>query len=100
MLTDRFWLSSTLNITPRQQVEFLAKLWTNALPAKQEATDLVRRMLVLESGQGWQWAGKTGSCSVENESALDHGWFVGEGLPDETAHEAAPPTATPAGPPK
>jgi beta-lactamase class D len=133
---DRFWLSSTLKITPRQQVEFLARLWTNALPAKHEATERVRRILVLESGPAWQWAGKTGSCSAANKSALDHGWFVGEvesdgrravfatlirgegasgtearplarrllavsgWLPDETAHEAAPPPATPAGPPK
>ncbi len=75
---DRFWLSSTLIISPQQQVEFLAKLWTDALPVKREAAETVRRMLVQESGKGWQWAGKTGSCSVEDKKVLDHGWFVGE----------------------
>jgi beta-lactamase class D len=75
---DRFWLSSTLTISPQQQVEFLAKLWSDTLPVKREAAEMVRRMLMQESGKGWQWAGKTGSCSVEDKRVLDHGWFVGE----------------------
>ncbi len=75
---DRFWLSSTLEITPQQQAEFLAKLWTDALPARREATETVRRMLVQESGPHWQLAGKTGSGSAVGARARDHGWFVGE----------------------
>ncbi|MFN7966532.1 MAG: penicillin-binding transpeptidase domain-containing protein [Acidobacteriota bacterium] len=75
---DRFWLSSTLSITPQQQVEFLARLWTDSLGVKPAAAETTRRILAQESGQGWQWSGKTGSCSVEDRSVPDHGWFVGE----------------------
>ncbi len=72
---DRFWLSSSLAISPREQVDFLARLYRNELPVKKEIAETVQRLLVQEEGPGWSWSGKTGSCQSEG---VPHGWFVGQ----------------------
>lgn len=70
-----FWLGNTLLITPRQQVGFLAKLYTNSLPIQTSSQSAVRRLLAQRKGKGWSWGGKTGSCQVEGTPP--YGWFVG-----------------------
>lgn len=75
---DRFWLESSLKISPQQQLDFVAKLWSGALPFKPEVVAALKPMLVQESGDGWSWSGKTGSCVPEDARTPPHGWFVGE----------------------
>jgi len=75
---DRFWLGSTLAITPREQVRFLADLWLDRLPVSPTARNTVRRILRQGGGEGWSWSGKTGSCGHPDTTKQAHGWFVGE----------------------
>lgn len=67
---DRFWLSSTLHISPEEQVTFLRKLYEGRLPVSPHAAAVVKDILILERGDGYQWSGKTGTCG-------DTAWHVG-----------------------
>lgn len=70
---DRFWLDGSLAISPEEQVSFLRRLRTGALPASQAHQATVRRILRRD------WRG----CRVHTKTgwAIDgtshHGWYVG-----------------------
>lgn len=69
-----FWLSSSLKISPKEQITFLAKLYRNQLPVSKHALDTVKKILVLESSDNTVLSGKTGSASVDG---INIGWYVG-----------------------
>jgi beta-lactamase class D len=68
---DRFWLGSSLRISPDEQAGFLAKLQRGSFPVSGKNLDLVRELLTQESGPGYRLVAKTGS------SADGEGWLVG-----------------------
>ncbi len=68
---DRFWLGSSLRISPDEQVAFLAGLQGGRFPVARRNLDLVKEILVQESGPGWRLVAKTGS------SSSGEGWLVG-----------------------
>jgi beta-lactamase class D len=68
---DRFWLGSSLRISPDEQVAFLARLQRGQLPVSRKNLDLVQEILTQETGRGWRLVAKTGS------SATGEGWLVG-----------------------
>ena len=77
------WLSSSLSITPRGQIDFLAKVRTRALGVAPRAYLLLDSIVPHFPGpEGWAVAGKTGSV-IPKDSALvpipgrSIGWFVG-----------------------
>ncbi|MBI4800304.1 MAG: class D beta-lactamase [Desulfarculus sp.] len=72
---SQFWLGNSLKISADEQVEFLRKLYTGALPARPENQALVRGMLLLPKTGQAQLSGKTGTNVVNGKSIL--GWFVG-----------------------
>jgi beta-lactamase class D len=72
---DRFWLGSSLRISPEEQVDFLARLHTGALPVSARSVAIVEEILLQDApGEGVVYRGKTGSCESE---AGPHGWWVG-----------------------
>ncbi len=77
------WLSSSLEISPQEQVEFLQKLLANKLPVSAHAHAATRNILFLENlPGGWKLYGKTGngfqlSHDRKQKLALQLGWFVG-----------------------
>jgi beta-lactamase class D len=79
----RSWLSSSLEISPREQVAFLGRMMRRELPVSTAAT--AGTMALTEIGQqpsGWLVGGKTGSAPSKNRdgskaSAKPWGWFVG-----------------------
>jgi beta-lactamase class D len=74
---DRFWLGSSLRISPDEQVEFLARLHAGDLPASSRSIGIVKDLLVQEPpGPGVVYRGKTGSCK-DPEAKNPHGWWVG-----------------------
>jgi beta-lactamase class D len=74
---DRFWLGSSLRISPDEQVDFLARLHAGQLAASARSIAIVKDILVQEPpGPGIVYRGKTGSC--QDPGATDpHGWWVG-----------------------
>lgn len=72
---DKFWLSSSLKISPDEQVAFLKKLYKNQLGISQRSADILKQMIVLEEGEGYRWSGKTGGGDLPDGKAI--GWLVG-----------------------
>ena len=81
-LTDS-WISSSLQISPYEQVLFLQKLLDNKLPATPYAQEMTKSNLFVEElPGGWKLYGKTGSGSQFDENGVKNedrqlGWFIG-----------------------
>jgi bla regulator protein blaR1 len=71
----RFWLGSSLKISPDEQVAFLRRLYRNHLPFDRRNVEIVQRVLVQEEKDGVVFSGKTGSCDAGGDQRV--GWFVG-----------------------
>lgn len=71
---DKAWVAGNLRITPRQQVEFLERLYRNDLPFSQRSMDIVKSIMVQEDTLGYILRGKTGWATPEGG---DIAWFVG-----------------------
>ena len=69
-----FWLEGNSRITPRQQVDFIWKLYTEKLPLKPATMKAVKSIMVNEITQEYTLSGKTG-WAVRHGS--NYGWFVG-----------------------
>ncbi|MEL6675003.1 MAG: class D beta-lactamase [Bacteroidota bacterium] len=67
---DLFWLNGELRISPRQQVEFLERLYKETLPFSEEHMKLVKEIMLIEEGDGYKLYGKTGMT-------YEVGWLVG-----------------------
>lgn len=77
----KFWLQSSLKISPIEQVDILRKFYDYQLPFSKRNIDIVKDVIVLTTENGIKLSGKTGSGSKpENnapESKYINGWFVG-----------------------
>ena len=75
---ERFWLSSSLEITALEQIGFMAALDDGVLPAdgdhQQEVKSMMRQDEHLPKGFDGVLYGKTGSCIG---GPVHHGWFTG-----------------------
>lgn len=72
---DKFWLSSSLEISADEQIEFLKKFYSNKLGFSEEHTELTKELLVLEDTGVYTLYGKTGAGSLPNGNFI--GWLVG-----------------------
>lgn len=73
---DRFWLESSLKISPDEQVEFLSRLFSYHFDVKRQSVNSVSRMLLQKDTPRGSLYGKTGSGKGLSEG-MDLGWFVG-----------------------
>jgi beta-lactamase class D len=77
------WLSSSLEISPEEQLIFLEKLLSDTLPVSKHATKMTRNIVYVEElPHGWKLYGKTGSGYLLNQDKtqkleIKHGWFIG-----------------------
>ncbi len=77
------WLSSSLLISPDEQINFLNKLIGNQLKASSAAHEYTKKIMYIETLEnGWQLYGKTGSgyqLDGDGKKNKDRqvGWFVG-----------------------
>lgn len=76
------WLSSSLAISPREQVTFLKKLIHNQLPVSSHAIKITKKLFFEQTLEnGWQLFGKTGSGYTRNTdgsfSDTYIAWYVG-----------------------
>jgi len=80
---ERAWISSSLKISPLEQVAFLGKLVHRQLPVTPHAFDMTNQIIeVTHSANGWDIHGKTGMAFPRQadgtfDKAHGHGWFVG-----------------------
>ncbi|OUL20868.1 class D beta-lactamase [Nostoc sp. RF31YmG] len=71
---DQFWLQGPLQITPREQIEFLQRLYRKDLPFSQRTLDLVQDIMIYERTPDYVLRGKTGWATSLTPNI---GWFVG-----------------------
>ena len=71
---DRFWLEGALEISAREQVDFLQRLHARDLPFRAEVQAQVVDIMRHRSGEGWILRAKTG-WAIRDEP--NHGWYVG-----------------------
>ncbi len=72
---DKFWLSSSLKISPKQQVEFLRKFYNDEFLVSKRTANIVKDILVLEETDTYKLSAKTGTDFLEDDNIL--GWLVG-----------------------
>jgi len=70
------WLSSSLKISPREQVSFIQRMLQKDLPVSNYSVDMTKSLLLLEVlPNGWKLFGKTGLGHIKQN--LEIGWFIG-----------------------
>lgn len=80
-LTDA-WISSSLRISPAEQIAFIEKIVDYKLPVSKKSYEKTKQiMFIQEMAGGWKLYGKTGNGrqidKEGNKTDLQHGWFVG-----------------------
>lgn len=71
---DVFWLQGNFRISPREQVDFLRRLYFEKLPFSVATMKTVKEIMLYESGEGYNLYAKTGTVSREFPN---YGWWVG-----------------------
>lgn len=71
---DHFWLDGPLQITPKQEIEFLQRLERNDLPFSQRTVELVKDIMIIEKTPDYTLRAKTGWITSVNPKV---GWIVG-----------------------
>ncbi len=71
---DKFWLNGGLEISPKEQILLLRKLYNLQLPFSDNSQQLVKQMITLEEKPNYTISGKTGLLIKGN---YYYGWFVG-----------------------
>lgn len=71
---NRFWLNSSLRISPNEQIEFLKAFYAEKIPFSKRSIDIVKDIITLEQTSEYKLSGKTGGGPIGNRAL---GWFVG-----------------------
>ena len=71
---DRFWLSGELRITPKEQINFLRRLYAGNLPFSERSMNIVKDILIVEQTPEYTLRAKTGWTTAPKP---DLGWYVG-----------------------
>lgn len=77
------WITSSLKISPEEEVAFLERFLQSKLGLKKEAEIHTKEILFFEDlGEGWKLYGKTGAGDLLNKNGsnnkeLERGWFSG-----------------------
>ncbi|MEI6683589.1 MAG: class D beta-lactamase [Bacteroidota bacterium] len=71
---DRFWLEGRSRITPRQQADFIRRLYRETLPLSYPVMKAVKSIMVIETTDNYRLSGKTGWAVRDGNN---YGWFVG-----------------------
>ena len=72
-----FWLSSSLAISPDEQVDFLRRLHTRTLPFSTRSIDAVLDVITISKAGGVTYRGKTGTAGDAVKQIATAGWWVG-----------------------
>ena len=70
-----YWMESSLNISPIEQVELLRKLYENSFGFHSQNINAVKASILLSSSETGSLYGKTGTGRIDGMDV--NGWFVG-----------------------
>ena len=74
------WISSSLKISPKEQVNFIKKMVSRKIPLPSYVIEMTRVLLFKgELSEGWRLYGKTGLGTIveQGDNNLEVRWFVG-----------------------
>ncbi len=71
---DFFWLRGDLRISPKQQIDFLLRLYNDGLPFSKRTMDIVKDIMIFEKNDDYVLRAKTGWGM---RLIRQIGWFVG-----------------------
>lgn len=72
---DIFWLKGDMEISAKEQIELLKKLYFLQLPFTDKAQSIVKNIIILEKNKDYKLSGKTGT--VMRIGDIYYSWFVG-----------------------
>lgn len=72
---DAFWLTGGLRVSPREQVDFLLRLYRDDLPFSRSTMAMVKQMMVAEEAPEQIIRAKTGWATLPGDEHT--GWWVG-----------------------
>jgi beta-lactamase class D/lysophospholipase L1-like esterase len=72
-----FWLSSTLAISPDEQVVFLNRLYNHKLPFSSRTVDIVLDIMTVSKQGDIIYRGKTGTAGDAATDKATQGWWIG-----------------------
>ncbi|EQF27508.1 regulatory protein BlaR1 [Clostridioides difficile CD160] len=72
---SRFWLESSLKISPIEQVKLLKDFYTNEFKFKDKDIKTVKDSLLVSKKDGVSLSGKTGTATINGKDV--NGWFIG-----------------------
>lgn len=73
----RFWLQTSLEISPEEQVAFLTRLYQNDLPYSRRSQEIVKDLMYYRETPRGVLRGKTGTGGSAWKQVADLGWYVG-----------------------
>jgi beta-lactamase class D/lysophospholipase L1-like esterase len=73
----KFWLSSSLTISPDEQVDFLRRLHAGKLPFTRRSVDIVLDIMTVYRQGDIIYRGKTGTAGDPVKGITTQGWWVG-----------------------
>lgn len=72
------WISSSLKISPKEEVFFVQKMLLKKLPVSKAAVEMTKKLLLKEDFLAWKLFGKTGLGKMTGKGKeLQVSWFVG-----------------------
>ena len=76
------WISSSLKISPEEQVDFLQRVLDQKFPLRKSSYETTEKiMFIQELSAGWKLYGKTGNGALQKSDGTktdgQQGWFVG-----------------------
>lgn len=74
---DKFWLEGELRITPREQIQFLRRLYKNDLPFSERSLSVVKDIIIVEKTPDYTIRSKTGLAGFGKQTMPQIGWYVG-----------------------
>ena len=72
---DRYWMESSLKISPIEQVQLLYQLEENQWNFKVESIKAVEKAILIEDQKNGRLYGKTGTGMINGKNS--NGWFIG-----------------------
>lgn len=72
---ERYWMESSLKISPIEQVQLLYALEENKFGFKEQNIRAVKKAILIDEQKNGQFYGKTGTGTINGKNV--NGWFVG-----------------------
>lgn len=72
-----FWLDSSLEISPKEQVDIIAKIFEGKTDFSEKNINILKEVMLIQKDGNTTVYGKTGTGKSAGEGKIANGWFVG-----------------------